>query len=111
MDFTPRTVDAEHEQRYLREGFWREESLAELLSEGLRDAADQPFVVLSDVRPDRGTLGDVHALARRVAAGMQQRGIGAGDAVAFQLANWMEAAATFWAIAYLGAVVVPIVHF
>ena len=31
--------------------------------------------------------------------------------VAFQLPNWMEAAASFWASAFLGAVVVPIVHF
>ena len=36
---------------------------------------------------------------------------GAGDVVAFQLPNWVEAAATFWASALLGAVVVPIVHF
>ena len=28
-----------------------------------------------------------------------------------QLPNWMEAAATFWASAFLGAVIVPIVHF
>ena len=31
--------------------------------------------------------------------------------VAFQLPNWVEAAATFWAAAFLSAVVVPIVHF
>ena len=31
--------------------------------------------------------------------------------VALQLPNWMEAAAVFWASAFLGAVVVPIVHF
>ena len=37
--------------------------------------------------------------------------MGPGDVVAFQLPNWMEAAATFWASALLGAVVVPIVHF
>ena len=61
--------------------------------------------------PYRGTLGDVDALARRVAAGLRARGIEPGDAVAFQLPNWLEAAATFYAIAYLGAVVVPIVHF
>ena len=29
----------------------------------------------------------------------------------FQLPNWLEAGITFWAAAYLGAVVVPIVHF
>ena len=48
---------------------------------------------------------------RRVAAGLRARGIGPGDAVAFQLPNWREAAATFYAITYLGAIVVPIVHF
>jgi acyl-coenzyme A synthetase/AMP-(fatty) acid ligase len=36
---------------------------------------------------------------------------GPGDVVAFQLPNWMEAAAVFWASAFLGAAVVPIVHF
>src|SRR5713226_4354753 len=51
------------------------------------------------------------AMAARVAAGLRARGIAPGDAVAFQLPNWREAAATFYAIAYLGAVVVPIVHF
>src|ERR1700704_2755858 len=42
---------------------------------------------------------------------MRARGVKPGDAIAFQLPNWLEAAATFYAIAYLGAVVVPIVHF
>ena len=50
-------------------------------------------------------------LARRLAAGLRARGVGPGDVVAFQLPNWMEAAATFWASAFLSAVVVPIVHF
>ena len=94
-----------------REGFWGDESLGELLAAGLHDAAGNPFAVRSDRKPFRGTLGDVDALARRVAAGMRARGIERGDVVAFQLPNWLEAAATFYAIAYLGAVVVPIVHF
>ena len=38
-------------------------------------------------------------------------GVGPGDVVLFQLPNWVEAGITFWAAAYLGAVVVPIVHF
>lgn len=49
--------------------------------------------------------------ARRLATGLHQRGVRAGDVVAMQLPNWMEAAATFWASALLGTVVVPIVHF
>jgi len=111
VDFTPREIDAEHVQRYVAEGFWDDQTLGSLLADGLRDAASQPFTVRSERRPYRGTLGDVDALARRVASGMRARGVRPGDAVAFQLPNWLEAAATFYAIAYLGAVVVPIVHF
>jgi acyl-CoA synthetase len=111
MEFTPRAVDEEHARRYVAEGFWGDDSLGALLGAGLQDAASHPFTVRSDRMPYRGTLGDVDALARRVAAGLRGRGIGPGDAVAFQLPNWLEAAATFYAITYLGAVVVPIVHF
>src|SRR5437762_14026865 len=111
MDFTPRAVDEEDARRYVAEGFWRDDSLGALLGAGLHDAASHPFTVRSDRMPYRGTLGEVDALARRVAAGLRRRGIGPGDAVAFQLPNWREAAATFYAITYLGAVVVPIVHF
>jgi acyl-CoA synthetase (AMP-forming)/AMP-acid ligase II len=111
MDFTPRETEPDHVDRYLAEGFWTDESLAALLADGLHDAAAQPFTVRSDRNPFRGTLGDVDGLARRVASGLKARGIQPGDPVAFQLPNWLEAAATFYAITYLGAVVVPIVHF
>jgi acyl-CoA synthetase len=111
VDFTPREIDAERAERYVREGFWDTQSLGAILADGLHDAAALPFTVRSERNPYRGTLGDVDALARRVAAGMRARGVKPGDAIAFQLPNWLEAAATFYAIAYLGAVVVPIVHF
>ena len=111
MDFTPREIEAERARRYVREGFWDDRSLGAILADGLRDAAALPFTVRSERNPYRGTLGDVDALARKVAAGMRARGVKPGDAIAFQLPNWLEAAATFYAIAYLGAVVVPIVHF
>ena len=111
MDFSPREPDAEHTQRYVLENFWTDENLGALLADGLREASAEAFTVRSDRNPFRGTLGDVDALARRVAAGLRARGIGSGDCVAFQLPNWLEAAATFYAVTYLGAVVVPIVHF
>src|SRR4051794_17708208 len=111
MDFTPRETDEEHAQRYLHEGFWTDEGLGELLAAGLRDGATEPFTVRSDRHPYRGTLGDVDALARRVATGLRARGVQPGDVIAFQLPNWVYAAATFYATAFLGAVVVPIVHF
>jgi acyl-CoA synthetase len=109
--FELRTFDPALAQRYVRDGFWDDQSLGTVLAGGLHDAATAPFTVRSEHRPYRGTLGEIDDLARRVAAGLRARGIGAGDAVAFQLPNWPEAAATFYAIAYLGAVVVPVVHF
>jgi acyl-CoA synthetase len=111
VHFARRTVDPVLARRYVAEGFWDDASLGAVLSAGLHDAAAHPFTVRSQRRPYRGTLGEVDALARRVATALRARGIGPGDPVAFQLPNWMEAAATFYAIAYLGAIVVPIVHF
>jgi hypothetical protein len=62
------------------------------------------------VRPWSGTFADIELVARRLAAGLRERGVEAGDVVALQLPNWMEAAAAFWAASFLGAVVVPVVH-
>src|SRR6185295_14713953 len=46
-----------------------------------------------------------------LAQGLRDRGISAGDVVGFQLPNWVEAAHVFYAATFLGAVVMPIVHF
>ena len=92
-------------------GWWTDDPLGQLLAGGLRAAPALTVRIHSDVRPWQGTYGDVLDLARRVAGGLRARGIGPGDAVAFQLPNWVEAAATFYAATLLGAIVVPIVHF
>jgi acyl-CoA synthetase (AMP-forming)/AMP-acid ligase II len=72
---------------------------------------DVEFNVYSSVRPWRGTFGEVDRRARALAGSLRDRGVVPGDVVVFQLPNWVEAGITFWASAYLGAVVVPIVHF
>lgn len=82
-----------------------------MLAKGLEASPDVGFRVHSNERPWAGSFRDVEALARRLASGLRRRGVGPGDVVALQLPNWMEAAAAFWASAFLGAVVVPIVHF
>ena len=110
-DWQLRVPPAALERRYLAEGWWTDDSLGTLLSEGLARGAGLDLRIHSATRPWSGTLGDGHDLARRLAAGLLARGVGPGDAVAFQLPNWVEAAATFWAVSLLGAVVVPIVHF
>ncbi|MGV0740529.1 AMP-binding protein [Mycobacterium syngnathidarum] len=107
----PRAIPAELRRLYVDSGWWANISLGRLLSDGLTGRAELCFEVHSDVRAFRGTFGDIERTARRLAAGLQARGIAAGDVVAFQLPNWMEAAATFWASALLGATIVPIVHF
>lgn len=106
-----RTIPPDLAQRYRDRGWWTGETLGDLLATGLAAAPETPFRIHSAVRPWAGTAGEVERIARRLAAGLRRRGVGPGDAVAFQLPNWMEAAAVFWASAFLGATVVPVVHF
>ncbi|MGZ4583890.1 MAG: AMP-binding protein [Mycobacterium sp.] len=106
-----RSIPPEIAQHYQDEGWWTSDTLGDLLARGLAAYPDSAFCVHSKVRPFTGTYRDVEVVARRLAAGLRERGVGPGDVVAFQLPNWMEAAAVFWASALLGAVTVPIVHF
>ena len=106
-----RVIPAELKSRYESEGWWTAETLGALLSNALDAQPDSMFRIYSEVRPYTGTFGYVERVARRLAAGLRDRGVVAGDVIALQLPNWMEAAATFWASALLGAIVVPIVHF
>ncbi|HEY3878001.1 MAG TPA: AMP-binding protein [Trebonia sp.] len=106
-----RTVPADLSRRYEAAGWWTRDTMGDLLTRQLASTPDLDFVVHSATRPWAGTFGDVEVIARRLAAGLHERGVGPGDIVVFQLPNWMEAAATFWASAFLGAVVVPVVHF
>lgn len=106
-----RDIPVELTKRYVEQGWWTPETLGQLLADGLAASPDTEFHVHSAVRPYTGTFGRVERTARRLAAGLRDRGVGPGDVLALQLPNWMEAAAAFWASAFLGAVTVPIVHF
>ena len=106
-----RKIPPELVNRYEAEEWWTRDTIGDLLTRGLTAAPDAEFRVHSAVRPWSGTFRDVEHTARRLAGGLRERGVGPGDTVAFQLPNWMEAAAVFWASAILGAAVVPIVHF
>jgi acyl-CoA synthetase len=106
-----RTIPVELTKRYVEKGWWTQDTLGDLIAGGLQAKPDAGFHVHSDVRPFAGTFADVEIEARRLAAGLRARGVGPGDVVALQLPNWKEAAATFWASTFLGAVTVPIVHF
>ena len=82
-----------------------------MVAAGLDRMGATPFRVRSSVHPWTGTFAEVDRSARALAGALRAEGVGPGDVVAFQLPNWVEAGITFWAASYLGAVVVPIVHF
>ncbi|HWC84730.1 MAG TPA: AMP-binding protein [Pseudonocardiaceae bacterium] len=106
-----REIPAKLARHYAAQGWWTTDTIGDLLARGLAAAPEVTLRVHSRVRPFSGTLREVESQARRLAAGLRLRGVGPGDVVAFQLPNWVEAAVVFWASAFLGATVVPIVHF
>ena len=97
--------------RYVEAGYWRDDTVGQMLAGAIEARPELTVTIRSAVRPSKSSFGDVLVRARRLAGGLQARGVGPGDVVAFQLPNWVEAAVSFWAAAYLGAVVTPIVHF
>ncbi|MFN8025392.1 MAG: AMP-binding protein [Acidimicrobiia bacterium] len=106
-----RTVAPALAERYRAEGWWAGTTMGAVAEAGLAALHDEAFVVHSQFRPWRGTFAEVDAHARAFAGWLGARGIGAGDVVVLQLPNWMEAGVAYFAATYLGAVVVPVVHF
>jgi acyl-CoA synthetase (AMP-forming)/AMP-acid ligase II len=106
-----RHIPADLAESYRANGWWTDASLGDMVATGLGTMGDVGFRVRSAVRPWSGRFADVDRAARSLATALQARGVGPGSVVAFQIPNWVEAGITFWAAAYLGAVVVPIVHF
>jgi acyl-CoA synthetase len=101
---------AELAERYRSHGWWDGETLPTVLATALSGSGPREFRIHSVDRPWRGTIADVDTLARRLAGGLRRLGLGPGDPVAFQLPNSVEAAAAFYGLAMLGAVLVPIGH-
>ena len=106
-----RSVPGPLARRYAAEGFWTDATLGGMVAHGLAGMGGQVFEVHSRTRPWKGTFADVDRAARSLASSLRARGVGPGSVVVIQLPNWLEAGIAFWAAAYLGAVVVPIVHF
>lgn len=106
-----RSIGGDLARGYVRRGHWTDESLGTLIAGCLDRDRALTARVWSEQRPFHGTLGDVDDLSRRLATGLRTYGIGPGDVVAFQLPNWVEAVAAFYAITMVGAVVAPVVHF
>ena len=84
-------------------------TLADMLGRGATQHSNTPVVFHSSVYPERLTISEIHARAAVAAANLHRLGIVAGDAVAVQLPNWPQTAVAYYAIAALGAVLIPIV--
>ena len=106
-----RTVPADLVERYRANGWWSDTTLGALTAAASEQAGRNRFRVYSAERPWQGTCADVDKRARSLAAALQKDGVSPGDVILLQMPNWAEAAVAFWAALYLGAVVVPVVHF
>jgi acyl-CoA synthetase (AMP-forming)/AMP-acid ligase II len=104
-------VDPVRAREWLAAGYWTDDTFGSLLADGLRRAPGLPVVVHSATRPFRGTYADLADMAGRVASGLVAHGVHPGEPVALQMPNWFETAAALVAIALVGAVPVPIVHY
>lgn len=80
-------------------------SLASVLAEPARRWPSKVAVIEGDRRL---TYSQVWELARKYAAALSERGVGAGDRVALMVPNVVEFVGAYYGILTLGAVVVPV---
>jgi acyl-CoA synthetase (AMP-forming)/AMP-acid ligase II len=92
--------------RYRHSGVWLDKTVAEF-AEALAQRDPDRVTHVFEGRACR--VSELLAEAQALAAGLQDRGLVAGDVVSFQLPNWREAVAIDLAAAMLGLVVTPIV--
>lgn len=92
-------------QGYYDSGCWSSETFGELLTCQAAAWGDKTFVTDGTTTFSYAELRDRSA---RLAMGLRERGLRAGDRVAVHLPNWSEFAVVAAAVARLGAVMVPI---
>jgi len=103
---TPRDVyPAETIAWFYERGYWTSETLPDVLDRRAADGPDRPLIIDD---PAVLTNAQVREVAYRAAAGLRSIGVRAGDRVAVQLPNWPEYVLTYFALARLGAVIVPL---
>lgn len=96
---------------WYREGFYSDRTWPDVLAESCAAGAATTVVYAGSGGTQLvTTVGEIHTLARRVAAALQERGVRPGDTVAVQLPNRIEASIAYAAVLLAGAVLVPIVH-
>jgi acyl-CoA synthetase (AMP-forming)/AMP-acid ligase II len=97
-------------RRWVAEGWYRGDTLADALAAGVRDHPDTMLHFVGEDHAGAVSLSEVLARGEVVASALHARGLRAGDVVAVQVPNWVEGAVAYAAAILLGAVIVPIVH-
>ncbi len=97
-------------RRWYDEGFYGRETVRDRVERAVERWGDRPVVVWSWFRSGETTLGEMHGRGRRLAGSLHDLGLRAGDVVAAQMPNWVEAGVVYHACVELGLVVLPIIH-
>ena len=84
---------------------WNCETLGKTLDRACKEFASRPLILSNQ---KTYTYDEIRSLSRRFAAGLVGSGFGAGDHIGIILGNYPEFAIVKFAIAYMGAVAVPI---
>ncbi|MEV1292132.1 AMP-binding protein [Pseudonocardia sp. NPDC049635] len=91
----------EFADRYRREGYWTDQTFAEMLFETVERVPEDIALVAGDVELSYAELGD---RVLRLAAGLESLGIGRGDRVVVQLPNVVEYVPLVFALFEIGAI-------
>ncbi|MCV4289005.1 acyl--CoA ligase [Pseudomonas capsici] len=100
IDLVPASV----RQAWRETGWYADQPLFELFERQALEAPDKPAVLTLN---GQVSYGQLHAYSLRLAKGFRERGVVAGDVVAYQLGNGWQCCAIDLAVAALGAVVAP----
>ena len=92
-------------QEHYRTGCWTSETLTQVLRRQAAERGAKAFVSEGAVSL---TYLEVYELSGRLARGLRDAGVGAGDRVAVQLPNWWEFVVVVAAVSRLGAISIPI---
>ena len=101
----PGRLDAARIERRHRDGWWRDETVGDLLA---RHAAERPDAIALIDGEKRLTWSKFHRLSQRMALHLGALGIAPGDAVALQMPNWWEYLICYHGIFYAGGIVVQV---
>jgi len=97
-------------ERWRREGWYRDETIAQALDRAARTAPDTPFWFHTETGLSHSTTAEIVARGQQLAAAFAAIGVGPADVVALQLPTRFETAILYVAALQAGATLLPIVH-